>query len=751
MNFLSINLRGIKDDCKARWINGLKNDHKISFICIQETHRPDERSLHPQKFWGNLSYHSDFIPSTGTEGRSGGILSIWDPSSFTLFNTIKSNHYLITSGLINGTTSPCHILNVYAPQEIPEKQSLWNEISNHIAATHGIWILLGDFNAIRYPSERENSNFNPSCAFAFNDFIHQNGLVEYTMHGGLFTYIKDNGSKQIIIGSLHSGFYLGRPDQMLNSKLKKLKKDLKEWNHNNKSLENNETITLTKQLETLDAIIDQRDYTDDEIALWTETKDKLQAIELSKTLDLQQKSRSKWVKNGDENTAFFHSFINSRKAKNRLNGLMINGNWYIDPPTIRQIAHDFFQAKFSEPIRQRPTIDCHGLKTLTPEDATFLTSPFTLNEISQAVWDCDSGKAPGPDGFNFGFIKKYWDELKFDFLNIMLDFYETGLLPGIGLPNNGPKISHFLYADDAILLGAWSATHMANTSRLLRCFHIATGLKVNLQKSIFFGINLPPEAITISTNTLNCQTGSFPITYLGLTVGSNMNLVNNWTPLIQTFENRLSLWKASTLSLGGRITLIRSVLDSLPSYFFSLYKAPVSVISKLESIRRTFFWGGSLNQRKIPWISWDKVILPKKSGGLGLGSLHEKNLSLLCKWWWRFYKEPTSLWARVVSSIHQSRRNISTIPYKSNMAGVWKSIANLNSHLSPFNVYLENLITGCVGNGASIRFWIDTWTGNTPLFKEYPELFKLETHRDCLLKDRCTNAGRISQWEWSWS
>ncbi|PWA68214.1 RNA-directed DNA polymerase, eukaryota [Artemisia annua] len=138
MNFLSINLRGIKDDCKARWINELKKDYKISFICIQETHRPDERGIHPQKFWGNSSYHSDFIPSTGTEGRSGGILSIWDPSSFTLSNTIKSTHYLITSGFINGTTSACHILNVYAPQEIPAKQSLWNEISNHIAATHGL-------------------------------------------------------------------------------------------------------------------------------------------------------------------------------------------------------------------------------------------------------------------------------------------------------------------------------------------------------------------------------------------------------------------------------------------------------------------------------------------------------------------------------------------------------------------------------------------------------------------------------------
>nr|XP_043625560.1 uncharacterized protein LOC122596983 [Erigeron canadensis] len=175
------------------------------------------------------------------------------------------------------------------------------------------------------------------------------------------------------------------------------------------------------------------------------------------------------------------------------------------------------------------------------------------------------------------------------FSNVFQRATNLGLVSGLKLPNYGPCISHLLYADDAIILGSWSHTHIANISRILRCFHLASGLKVNLHKLSFYGINLPPNAIAASIDILNCQIGHFPVTYLGLVVGSNMNLKKHWTPVIQIFENRLSQWKASTLSLGDKITLISFVLDSLPSYYFLLYKAPVCILSKLESIRKSFF------------------------------------------------------------------------------------------------------------------------------------------------------------------
>nr|GFC06786.1 reverse transcriptase domain, reverse transcriptase zinc-binding domain protein [Tanacetum cinerariifolium] len=62
-----------------------------------------------------------------------------------------------------------------------------------------------------------------------------------------------------------------------------------------------------------------------------------------------------------------------------------------------------------------------------------------------------------------------------------------------------------------------------------------------------------------------------------------MTSCSNWNPLVERFLKRLSNWKAKTLSFGGRLTLIRSVLGSLGVYYFSTFKAPKKIICKLEA------------------------------------------------------------------------------------------------------------------------------------------------------------------------
>lgn len=87
--------------------------------------------------------------------------------------------------------------------------------------------------------------------------------------------------------------------------------------------------------------------------------------------------------------------------------------------------------------------------------------------------------------------------------------------------------------------------------------------------------------------------GSFPFKYLRVPIGANMNLKRNWAPIIERIQNKFSFWKAKTLSFGGRMTLIKSVLGSLSLYYFSIFKAPDSIISLIEKLRRRFLWGES--------------------------------------------------------------------------------------------------------------------------------------------------------------
>nr|KAJ0218832.1 hypothetical protein LSAT_V11C300154990 [Lactuca sativa] len=252
---------------------------------------------------------------------------------------------------------------------------------------------------------------------------------------------------------------------------------------------------------------------------------------------------------------------------------------------------------------------------------------------------------------------------------------------GVQLPNNGPNISHLQYADDAIFLGSWSIQNAKNLVRILRCFELSSGLKVNITKSKLFEIGVREVELEYLSRSVNCSIGNLPFIYLGMPVGASMSRVVHWNPLISKFQAKLSKWKAKNLSFGGRLTLCKSVLGSLGSFLFSLYKAPVKVLKTLEKLRCRFFWGGSSKKKRITWIAWDKILTMKKYGGLDIGSLKAHNLALLGKWWWRFYSKKHELWKDVIKSIYGNDGGFNAPSRAKRKGYCWGNIVNLHNLL----------------------------------------------------------------------
>lgn len=187
---------------------------------------------------------------------------------------------------------------------------------------------------------------------------------------------------------------------------------------------------------------------------------------------------------------------------------------------------------------------------------------------------------------------------------------------------------------------------------------------------------------------------------------------------------KLSMLKANSLSFGGRLTLIKSVFESLSTYLFSTFKAPKRVINKLEALRRNFFWRGSSDVNKIPWIASKKVISPLKYGGLGVGSLSASNQAMLAKWWWRFRTEPDALWCKVIKSIHGKDGRICGQPISSPSTGLWYQIRNLHESLKLCSINQYKMFKKKVGNGKNTLFWLDIWVGGSTLAQWYPRLFQ---------------------------
>ncbi|GJY19425.1 hypothetical protein Tco_0390916 [Tanacetum coccineum] len=211
---------------------------------------------------------------------------------------------------------------------------------------------------------------------------------------------------------------------------------------------------------------------------------------------------------------------------------------------------------------------------------------------------------------------------------------------------------------------------------------IFKGVKVGNDN--IFGVGAAVGDTNLLASILCCQPSSLPFTYLGLPIGANMNRSCNWKPIIDKFHNRLSSWKARSLSFGGRLTHLKFVLRALGTYYFSLFKAPKCVISYLEKLRRNFFWGGSVDNKKLAWVAWKQVCSSKYCGRLGIGSLLTSNLAMLTKWWWWFKSESNSLWHQVTTSIFGSHGHLETnilTPIPHSHVSPWKEIYDLNKDL----------------------------------------------------------------------
>ncbi|XP_058733400.1 uncharacterized protein LOC131605010 [Vicia villosa] len=202
------------------------------------------------------------------------------------------------------------------------------------------------------------------------------------------------------------------------------------------------------------------------------------------------------------------------------------------------------------------------------------------------------------------------------------------------------------FADDTAMLGEASSDNLWSLKVLLRGFEQISSLKINFSKSNVFGVNIGDWLMNSTTSFLACKKGIIPFSFLGIVVGENPRRKKVWKKAIDNIKNRLSSWKGRNISIGGRVTLINAVLNAIPSFTFSFYKAPTKVLKEINRLESNFLWSGNVNKRSIHWVKWDTVCKPNEKGGLGVRDVEEFNKALLLKGEWRFLKEDKSIWSR---------------------------------------------------------------------------------------------------------
>ncbi|EOY25454.1 Uncharacterized protein TCM_026877 [Theobroma cacao] len=288
---------------------------------------------------------------------------------------------------------------------------------------------------------------------------------------------------------------------------------------------------------------------------------------------------------------------------------------------------------------------------------------------------------------------------------------------GVSIP-----VSHLAFADDVLIFTNGSKSALQRILAFLQEYEEISRQRINAQKSCFVthtNVSSSRRQIIAQTTGFNHQL--LPITYLGAPLYKGHKKVILFNDLVAKIEERITGWENKILSPGGRITLLKSVLTSLPIYLFQVLKPPVCVLERINRIFNSFLWGGSAASKKIHWTSWAKISLPVKEGGLDIRSLAEVFEAFSMKLWWRF-RTTDSLWTRFMRMKYcRGQLPMHTQP-KLHDSQTWKRMV-ASSAITEQNMRWR------VGQG-NLFFWHDCWMGETPLISSNHE-FSLSMVQVC--------------------
>jgi hypothetical protein len=270
---------------------------------------------------------------------------------------------------------------------------------------------------------------------------------------------------------------------------------------------------------------------------------------------------------------------------------------------------------------------------------------------------------------------------------------EQGILSP--LRDRAARLRLSLYAVDAAVFINPVRQDVELIMAIMQRFGDATGLRINVSKSTAAPIRCSQINLDEVLQSFTGGRVSFPRTYLGLPITMGRLKIVHLQTVYDPAAVKFGGWHGQMLNIGGRRELVRTVLDSLPTYTLTALKPPKKFYKDLDKLRRRFLWAGNqqLHGGKCK-ISWSHVCRPLHRGGLGILDLERFGRASRLRWLWFQWKYPDKVW------------NGSGLPIDGVDEALFAAATQVHVH-----------------NGNTAKFWTSSWINGLSPAAMFPSLY----------------------------
>lgn len=287
---------------------------------------------------------------------------------------------------------------------------------------------------------------------------------------------------------------------------------------------------------------------------------------------------------------------------------------------------------------------------------------------------------------------------------LIRDAENRGDINGALICTNAPAVSHLLFADDCFLFFNACETEATTMKRILCSYEAASGQAINFQKSeLFCSRNTSVELKDRIGNILGVRQVLGTGKYLGLPSMIGRNKKAMFSFLKDRIWNKINSWSSRCLSQAGREVLIKSVLQSIPSYVMSIFLLPATLLQEIEKMLNSFWWGhNSTNSRGMHWLSWERLSVPKVFGGMGFKSLKAFNMAMIGKQAWKLVSNPDALITKLLKAKYYPQSDYFDASIGHNPSYVWRGLWTVRESV-------KRGMKWSIGTGDNISVWQQPW------------------------------------------